>query len=229
MFTRRTIKRGFTLIELLVVMALSSLVLGVLGTLYVYVTSQTGDSLAELLSTDQANGAMSDMAFSARNAISCDTPTLNSVTALRCTLPANGVDLNGDGSPESYRPTSLDKFGREKFTSGARVWYYLSDSTGVFGANGKQLWRATRHDDFYPVSGDRDLTWSLQYGQAGKPRFSLVDALTVSVDPTSGLVSIDLRAESVDSNTRQPSASDSGARQRTVRLQRQVFCENWRT
>ena len=141
MFSPRTIRRGFTLIELLVVIGVSSIVLGGLGALYVYTASQIGDAMAEIAATDQVATAFESIEWSVRNATLCEAKTVGGVTALRCKMPREEIDINGDGVPESYAPASLDKKGLEKYGTGKRVWYYLSDATGLVGASGSTLWR----------------------------------------------------------------------------------------
>lgn len=229
MYLRRRINRAFTLVELLVVIGIGSIVLGGLAFLYSYTAGQTGDTMAELLATDQATTVSQDVESTVRNALLCEAKVKNGITALRCQMPSTEVDLNTDGIPESYAPGSLDKFGREKYVAGKRVWFYMSDSTGVFGATGTTLWKATRTDDNDPASGDRDLNWTYRYAQTSAPRFPLVSAFVISVDATNRLVTLDLTAESADYAQHAAAASDAANRRRGLRLVSQIFWRNWRT
>ena len=229
MFSRRRTKVGFTLVELLIVIGVSAIVLGALGTLYAYTASQLGDATAELAATDQATSAFGDVEASIRNAVLCETKTLNGITALRCKMPAVEVDLNGDGIADSYAPNSLDKNGLEKYGLGKRVWYYPSDSTGTFGAVGTTLWRAVVADDKNPVAANLDLAWTFLYGRVASPRFPLVSAFSVTVDAANRLVTVNLTAESADYAERRPAATDSVARRRDLRILSQVCWRNWRT
>lgn len=229
MYLRRRISRGFTLIELLVVIGIGSIVLGGLAFIYSYTAAQTGDSLAELISTDQATTAARDVEATVRNAFLCEAKVKNGVTGLRCQMPSVEVDLNGDGTPESYAPASLDKFGREQYVAGKRVWYYMSDSTGTWGNTGTVLWRATRSDDSDPSSSDRDLNWTYRYGQTSAPRFPLITNFGISVSSSTCLVTLDISGESADYAERQAVASDASNRRRGVRLIAQMYWGNWRS
>lgn len=220
-------QRGFTLVEMMVVLGVASIVLLGLGLLYTTTMSQLGDAAGEMAATDQASTAFADMEFSVRNAVVCDMVTLNGVTALRCRLPSVGVDLNGDGVPESYAPATLDKFGLEHYALGTRVWYYLSDATGAFGTAGTILWRANVATDANPATGDRDLAWTLVNGVS--PRFTLVTGFTPTIDATNDLVTLDLATESADYAVRQAAASDTAAHRRGIHLTAQAFWRHWRT
>ncbi|GEM_PF-1554268 len=229
MSSPRTTRRGFTLVELLIVIGVGSIVLGALGALYTYAMAQTGDGLAELLATDQATTAARDMEWNVRNAVLCEVVTKNGIKALRCKMPSLGVDLNGDGQPDSYRPATLNKQGLERFALGTRVWYYLSNATGTFGTTGTILWRAQTAGDAAPTTAELDKAWTYLYANAASPRFPLVAALDFSVDATNRLATLDLTATCADYAERRPTASDSTARQRGIRLVRRIFWENWRT
>ena len=210
-------------------LGVSSIVLLGLGLLYVATMSQTGDAVAEMAATDQATGAFADMEFSVRNAVLCDLVTLNGVTALRCKMPSVEVDLNGDGTPESYAPASFDAFGCEKYALGKRVWYYLADSTGVFGTTGTTLWRSVTTSDTNPTASSVDLAWSCRYGVATAPRFTLVKTFAPTVDATNLLVSLSLTVEGVDYASHRAATGDSNAQRRGVTLLAQTFWGSWRT
>lgn len=229
MCSRRTTKKGFTLVELLVVIGVASIVLGALGTLYCYVMAQIGDATAEMTATDQATTAFRDMEATVRDAVLCEARTLNGVVALRCKMPNEEVDLNGDGIAESYAPSSIDKLGLEKYALGKRVWYYLSNSTGTFGSPGSILWRAVVAGDANPGAADRDLAWTFRYGQTNAPRFPLVTTFSVAVNATNRVVTLDLAAESADYADRKASTNDALSRRRGIRLTSGVFWRNWRT
>jgi prepilin-type N-terminal cleavage/methylation domain-containing protein len=226
---RHRTNRGFTLIELLVVVGIGSIVLGGLAFLYSYTAGQTGDTVAELIATDQATTAANDVEATVRNAFLCEAKVKNGIAGLRCQMPSIEVDLNGDGIPESYAPASLDKFGREKFVAGKRVWYYMSDATGTWGSSGAVLWRATRSDDSDPTSSDLDRNWAYRYGVSSAPRFPLVTNFGISVASSTCLVTLDLSAESADYAERQAVASDASSRRRGLRLISQMYWRNWRS
>ena len=228
MCSRRTTKRGFTLVELLVVIGVSSIVLGGLGTLYCYTMGQLGDSLAEMTSTDQATTAFRDMKASVGNAVLCETKVVNGIVALRCKMPSVEIDLNGDGVADSYAPASLDKKGLERYAVGKRVWYYMADSTGLFGTTGTILWRAVVATDSNPAAADRDLAWTYLYSRTTSPRFPLVTGFAPTVDATNRLVTLDLSAESADYADRKAVTSDGAARRRGIRLLSKVFWRHWR-
>lgn len=221
--------KGFTFVELLVVIGIGSIVLGALGFLYTFTARQTSGALAEMLSTDQATTAANEIDDVIRNSFVCVERTKNGLSGLRCTLPSLSVDRDSDGTADSYRPAALDKFGREDFAPGTRVWFYFSDATGAFGTAGPILWRATRNDDSDPIAAGGDADWTYQYGVAGKPRFPLVSAFSVEVDANSKLVTFTLTAESADYADHKPAASDRAAQRRGLSIVRAVYWENSRT
>ena len=225
----RRATRGFTLVELLVVLGVSTIVLGGLGTLYGFTMRQTGGTLAELAAADQSTTAAKTIEWSVRNAVLCETKTKNGVVALRCTLPSLGVTLNDPQNPASYRGATVDKFGRQRYEAGSRVWFYTSNATGVYGTAGTTLWRAVRSDDADATAADRDLAFTYDYARTATPRFPLVTAFTVSVDATTLLVTFGLSAEGVDYAGHVAAASDAASRRRGVTIARQAFWENWRT
>ena len=229
MFSRRTTNRGFTLVELLVVIGVSSIVLGGLGALYGHVAAQMGEAVAAMATTDQATTALRDVEWSVRNALLCETRTLNGATALRCKMPSAKVDLDGDGNPDSYAPSSLDKFGREGYAVGERVWYYLADGTGTFGTSGGTLWRAVMTSDANPTAASRDLAWTFLYRRTTSPRFPLVTEFSATVDAETRLVSLTLAAESVARAERRPASGEAAGARRGIRLSSQIFWGNWRT
>ena len=216
--------RGSTLIELLIVVAVQFVILGAAASLYLFTVQQCGQATAAIGPLVQANAAMDAIALTVRESMNCTVQSAGSVTGLRCILPANAADGDGDGVNDLWMPTSFALDGKPKYAKGTRVWFYLGDATGAFGTVGTILWRATRADDNKPTTADADRAWSLYY--AGAPRYALVDSISFTVSATSATTTVGLVASA---SARKPDASGATASaqdQQRVSLARTM---SWRT
>lgn len=217
-------RRGTTLLELVLVIALQMIVLGAVATLYLFTVQQCGQATAAVGPLEQANAAMDAMTATIRQSMVCAAVKVGSVTGLRCTLPGNAFDTDGDGVADAYAPDKYDANGKATYSKGTRVWYYLADSTGAFGTTGTVLWRATRTDDKNPTAADVDASWSLYY--AGKPRYGLIDTLGFTVSGASAYVTV---AISASASARAPESSGASADVRDQQITNLSQTASWRT
>jgi type II secretory pathway pseudopilin PulG len=169
-------QRGATLIEMMFTMSLMVAVIGSTVTLYAFVAIRTGDSVTKYNTYQQTKDLM--MAFSdvASDAISCTNVTLGSVTAIKCTMPNDGTDRDGDGIFEQYSPSSVNKLLKESYTAGKRIWFFPSSRPYTVGTAGKYWYRATRNDDLNIVAADVDTKWS--YINGTTPRIYIPGTVT---------------------------------------------------
>lgn len=205
MRSRSKVQRGSTLIELLLVAALQVIVIGAVATLYLFMVQQCGQATAAVGPTMQANAAMDAIEKTIRESMVCAVKTQSGVSGLQCTLPANSVDTDGDGTDDQWLPDKFGGNGKPTYSKGTRVWFYRGDSTGAFGTTGTILWRATRTDDGNPTASDADKSWALYYN--GNSRYSLVDSVAFSIGSYS-TVAVTIAASA---SARKPDASGTTA------------------
>ncbi len=217
-------RRGTTIIELLLVIGLQVIILGAVATLYLFTIQQCGQATAAVGSIEQANNAMDAIATTVRQSMVCATVTSGGKTGLRCTLPNNAIDTDGDGVVDTWLPDKYGADGKATYTKGTRVWYYQAGSTGAFGTAGTTLWRATRTDDSNPTASDVDTTWAFYYG--GKSRYLLIDSLAFVVSGSSAIVTTTIVASA---SARSPDASGSTATTQDKQAATLVRTSSWRT
>jgi hypothetical protein len=185
-----------TLIELLVVITIQVVVIGSATALLCFTLAQVGQNSAGIASLQQASTVLDDIAGTVREAYSCTTVTSNGVSGLRCKMPGNASDSDGDGINDVFNPDAFGSNSKPIYSQGVRIWYYLGDPKGAFGTSGTTLWRAVRSDDNNPTSADTDTKWS-QYYQAGS-RFPLIGALAFSVNNSSQIVVASITASAAE-------------------------------
>lgn len=220
-------RRGFTFVELIVVSCLTAVIVGTMTLLYGFTFRNIAESATTFAITDQTRIALQTVAATAGQAITCQTVSQNGQTALKCLMPVVGTDLNGDGYNEAYLPSAVSPWGVERYAPGDRIWFYLSDGTGAFGAAGKTLWRAKRADDGPPLASDADKSWTF-YGGNGPPRHPLINALSFAIDDTAHTATITITASSLVNVERQPGADYTADMSATTSLTRTVEWRNWR-
>ena len=218
-------RSAFTLIEMALVLALTALIIGVLTVLYGFTMERLGHATADFAASDDAFLAANDIGTIVKNAYSCTTVTLNGVTGLKCTMPANGSDKDDDGYLDSWTLASVSRRGYEKVTAGKRDWFYLGDSTGAFGTTGTILWKAERSDDLNPTSSDAIQKYA--YLTSTRLRYPLISSVTFSVNSSTQTVSYTLVAGSLTRAERTP-GSESSSMSYTHTETRTAFWRNWR-
>ncbi|RYG22753.1 hypothetical protein EON82_16155 [bacterium] len=221
---RRT-KRGVTLIELLVVITIQVAILGAVTTLLCYTMGQIGHATAGIASLDQASKVMRSLSTTIRESSKNDLITSNGISGLRCTMPTNASDTDGDGVNDVFSASSFGSGGTPDYGSGGqRVWYYFSDSTGAFGTSGTILWRAVRSDNNNPTSADVDRTWSYYYNST--PRFPLVNGLSFSVSASDESTTVTVTASAAEGAPDRSGAGGTSSDAQSVTLSQKIA---WRS
>lgn len=154
-------KRGTTLIETIFTLSLASTILAAVATLASYVLIRTGDSVTQFNTINDSQEVLDAIALTATEAISCTNVTVGSITAIKCTMPANGSDLDGDGILETYLPNKVYKTLQETHTNGKRIWYFASPWPVSVGASGRYWYRAIKSSDSTPSLADIDSNWAM--------------------------------------------------------------------
>lgn len=226
-------RKGFTLVEVMMASALTTIVVGAIVLLYGFVASRTSAATARLALLSQATTLASEMQATIRDACSVEVVTQGSISALKCIMPANGVDSDGDGQFDRHLPSKMSATGQERYTKGKRVWFYFSAEDGTFGKAGTVLCRAVTNDDSYPIPANLDQKWT--FTNSKTPRFSLIGGLTMSVDSVKKLVTLGFSGSStiaaVDGGTEGKSAASalSDVRQKYMLvLTRTIYWRNWK-
>ena len=175
--------RGATLVELLVTMSIMVVAIGTTVTLYSFVVIRSGDSVTQYNTFQQTKDLMKSFDEVASNAILCSNVTIGSVTALKCTMPNAGIDLDNNGIFETYYPAGVYKTLKEYYAPGKRIWFIPSTSPFSLGTAGKFWYRGTRNDDSN-INGDNiDQKWS--YVNGTKPRIYIPGTVSYSQIPAS--------------------------------------------
>ncbi|MEI7986314.1 MAG: type II secretion system protein [Armatimonadota bacterium] len=160
--------RGATIIEMIFTMSLMVAVIGSTVTLYAFVAIRAGDSVTKYNTYQQTKDLMLAISDVTSNAMSCSNVTIGSVTALKCKMPNDGTDRDGDGIIDQYKPSGINKLLKETYTAGKRIWFIPSTKPFSLGTTGKYWYRAMRTDDSNIVIGDIDANWSYLTGSTPK-------------------------------------------------------------
>lgn len=226
-----TSKRGFTLVELVFTVAITAVIVGALGGLFVFVGTRAAQTVAKngVLLQTQALSEELDAIFS--QAQSCTLVHLRgAIDGIKCTLPAVATDADADGIVDKFGTDRVGPTGREGYGFGRRVWIYMSDSTGLTSnvmASGGTVWRAWRNDDLLPTAGDIDMKFAYYYGDRNRPRWNFIHSINYSID-TKGTITYAIIATKLRRAERRADAGDAYADFEALRLSRTVVCDNWR-
>jgi Tfp pilus assembly protein PilE len=175
-------RRGLTLVEVLITATVTAVLVVALVGLYGFVMVRTMHSYARGNAMLQAEAVASELTSTITNSMNCEVAVVSGVRALKCTLPANGIDKNGDNVTDEYFLTRVRALSIEEFTQGPRVWYYFGDPDKDIGSGGRTiLCKAIRNDDQPPTSADVVRQWVFYYDKP-ESRWSLIERLDFSVD-----------------------------------------------
>lgn len=220
-------KRGTTIIEVLIgTVMVVALVLGT-ASLFGFVAQRVSADTAQSAVCTQANALADELTKFISQAKTCDLPVSGSITALRCQMPANGVDTDQDGLADSFSPTSYDyTTDTETFATGKYVWFYMSDTTGTWGSTGTTFWRASPPTSANPTSSDFNTNWAKYYG--GNARWNFIDSVSFSIDVPNEKVTFTISASSLNRAERSASAEAGTSNNAKVSITRTVFWRSYR-
>jgi hypothetical protein len=224
-------RRGFTMVEMTLTAALTSIIIGVLASLYGFAVTRGAQTTSSFQVANQLSNILKSIEHTVWNAGDCVSISLsNGRTALKCLMPEEGVDRDADGWEEYFLATSVGAAGMEKFGEGKRVWYYLADATGNINNSGLFLWRAVRDDDNMPTTANIDQRWSNYYG--GRFQHNLLEQFTVNVpgygSTNWGSASITIRASSYSSDEKRATTGVTSSALQRVTLSRTIYWRNWK-
>lgn len=226
-----TSRRAFTLVELMMVTAITAVIVGTLGSLFVFVSTKASQSLSKngvLLQTQALSEAFEQTFSQAR---SCQVVAVRSgVNGIRCQLPATGTDQDGDGVIDKYSGNWVGPTGREGYGEGLRVWYYMSDNTGLPASavvKGGKVWRAFTSGNSLPTGGEVDTKFAFYYGNTAQPKWNFIDSIEFTVN-ADGTVGYTIKSSKLFRAERAAATSDAASTKTQLILNRTVYCKNWR-
>jgi prepilin-type N-terminal cleavage/methylation domain-containing protein len=222
-----TKRRGFTLAEVMITSVLASLIVGATGGLMVFASKRAQHAYSENAVTTQVLQLSAEMEATISKAVVCTAQTNLNGSSLKCIMPATGKDGDRDSLNDDWEAVKISSAGTEKYGAGLRIWYYWGDNSGSYSvASAKPIYyRAYRNDDAMPTGADMDPRFSRLYAASGS-RWNLVDNVTFSVSPATGVVTYVITASKLISQERKESTSSSDTRE--YRLSRSVMCQEWR-
>lgn len=222
-----TKRRGFTIAEVLITSVLASLIVGATGGLMVFASKRAQHAYSENAVTTQVLQLSTEMEKTISMAMNCETASSGGYSHMKCTMPAMSKDEDNDSMADDWEAVKISSAGTEKFGQGVRIWYYWSDAgtLGIYGSR-PRLYRAYRNDDAVPGPADVDMRFSRLYAASGT-RWNLVDAVTFSKSPATGLINYVITASKLIAQERSAGGT-SGADTREFRLSRSVMCQGWR-
>jgi prepilin-type N-terminal cleavage/methylation domain-containing protein len=223
-------RRGFSLVELVIVTAMTSLLIGILGYVYVWVSGKSAQAYAQQAVISQASRITDDMEKTISNAVSCTAGTNLFGSTLSCTMPETGLDTNADGVDDKWAPKLITPRGLPKYgNSGKRVWYYFSDSTGNFfavpSAAQRYIFRAIRADAAMPSLANADNTFRNNPG--GGFKWNLVSSVTFTPDIPKKLITVKVKCTNLAYGINRR-ADSTNSLSREFELERTIFTQNWR-
>lgn len=206
-------RRGFSLVEVLVTTILSSVVLGILISMFAMISRRAEEAVAKTTAINQAKNVIQVIEPHIRNATHIQVGTLATGPYLRCTLAQSTSDIDQDGKPDVYRLSSVGNNGRAKYGRGQRVTYYMSDSSGgpTAAASGRWLWRGWRNDNAAVTLADIDGRFAKYYSR-NTSIWNLVQNVNYVHNETEATVTVSV-------TSRVPTANNTG---RTVTFTRTI-------
>lgn len=222
--------RGFTLVELLFVTVITAIIVGSLGSLFLFVANRAAQTMSKNSVLMQAQALADELDATFSQAQGCVLiPIRTGVNGIKCVLPSVGTDSEGDGVIDKYGAAWIGPTGREGFGTGKRVWFYMSNSGGLTAnavVKGGVLWRAWRNDDSLPTSSDIDAKFAYYYDRTVN-KWNLIDRIDYTIN-ANGTITYTIVANKLRRAERQANAADSSSDQETFNLTRTVYCKNWR-
>lgn len=225
-----TSRRAFTLVELMLVSAMTAVIVGALGALFVFVATRASQTMSKNGVLLQAQALSEELDNTISQAQSCKLVNLRGgITGLKCVMPASGTDVDGDGIRDKYDPLGVRPNGREGYGAGKRMWYFMSDSSGATSAvmaHDGIFWRSWRDDDSIPSVGDLDRKFAYYYGTTN-PKWNFIDTVSFTVNGD-GTLTFTLSANKLRRSERRSESGDSEADLTRFQMKRTVLLDSWR-
>lgn len=216
------------MIEMLLVIAMTSLIVGTVGAVYIYTAERLRYGYADYRTQREAEYGLDVVDSTISRAQTCVLTAANGASCLKCTMPASCSDNNGDGILDACQPASINRRSYERWGNGYRVWFFLSDTTGAVGNAGSTLWMAKRLDDLAPTAGDLVQSFTYYPGNT-KLRIGLIQSLTPSTTSNSNQLTAVIKVGAYANQSGGPapsSASTSTSYQ--LSISRSPYMHGWR-
>lgn len=170
------VKKGFTLIELLLATSITAMVVGSVASVYLFAATRGSHTMATGETVNQAQKLARTIDGLIANSTKASVIVSGSSKGLKCVMPANATDVDGDGVFDTYKPSKFSG-PNARWGAGTRVWVYTADSTGDFLRPGSILWISKRADDLYPTTSDK-LGATTYYSNTASLLNNLIDSAT---------------------------------------------------
>lgn len=216
------------MVEMMLAVVMTALVIGGVTGVYAYTMERMSYGVADARTQGEAEYGIDVIDSTISMAQSCTLVSIGGIPCLKCVMPAVCTDNNGDGILDHCTPDAINRRSLERWGTGYRVWFYLSDLTGTAGNQGSSLWMAKRSDDLNPTPSD-DVKAFTYFPGNSKLRLTLLQALTASTSTMSNACSAQLSfgAYAGQGNGAAPSSA-SPATSYQFSLARTTYMHGWR-
>ena len=215
------------MVEMMLAVSLTALIVGTVTAVYAYSIQRLGYGLADASTQQQAEYGLDVIDKTVNLAQTCVAVSVSSTQCLKCTMPSNCTDTNGDGILDSCSPSAINRRSLERWGNGYRVWFYLSDSSGTPGHSGSILWMARRTDDSTPTSSNVVTSYTYFPGNSVL-RQSLAPSVTASPSVTSNSYYESVGATANGNNTNGAIITFPAVSNYQFILTRMTYMRGWR-
>lgn len=223
-------RRGFTVTEVIIASATSVLMLTTLVSLFYFCTVRSANAVANAGSVLQAQILADELGHMIRNSVSGSVQTHATLgrKSLRLVMPTVASDTDGNGAIDTFQPSTVSRTNSEKYGAAKRVWFYMSDATGLYDRSGNILWRAEVDGDGVPTSPtERKRAWGYYY-TTNNHRYFLVDSIDWSASGRGVTFTLNCLARLHSEEKAATNISRRSDISRSLSLTRTVACRNWR-
>lgn len=196
-------------------LALTAIVIGVMATLYGFAAVRLSDAYTRSSLSEQVNGVADKIELTIRNAHSC---ALDPNGNLRCVMPLDGVDSDGDGHYDSYYPFQLDTNGEGLYGSGPAVWFYNAGPDAIYnsGLSGN-VWSADMRGSLGLTPTPATLDHAFAYYYDGNLRYPLVTGLSFSLNAATHSITYTVSGSTgIGAETSQRTGADTSGRDLSI-------------
>lgn len=219
------VRRGYTYVEVILAATIGLAIFGLSAMFYAYTVTRSAHAMSSAAVLTEGDRLLLSVKKTVESAHSVSSASYAMKSGLKCVMPLDGSDTDGDGRLDAWSPYKIAA-GKPRYRPGKRVWFYFSDTTGDFTRDGPILYRAERFDDSVPTSLDVDKNWTFYYGKVGHRSYNLIGDFKWTVDSTGGVVTLTIDLSKALRGDIKADDTNSG---RQVRIQRKAYWRNWRT